>query len=154
MMVGKQLRDLFGLTYWVIGENLKDVDHEESLQTPGTAGNCINWIFGHVLQSRDRMLGLLGQESVWTETESSRYARGTPPLEPGESPEQLGKMIELLARSQERLLGGLEDEEILSRETGKGSVGSELFTFNFHESYHAGQLGILRRILGKQGSIT
>ena len=26
-------------------------------------------------------------------------------------------------------------------------------TFNFHESYHAGQTGVLRRIAGKDGAI-
>jgi uncharacterized damage-inducible protein DinB len=62
-------------------------------------------------------------------------------------------MVDLLEASQERLLSGLEDEEILSHETGESTLGSKLFTFNFHESYHAGQLGILRRMLGKEGAI-
>ncbi len=153
MTVGKQLGELFGLTYWVIRHNLQGVDHQVSLQRPKVDGNCINWVLGHILHSRDRMLRLLSQEPVWEETTSSRYARGRPQLQPDEPVEQLGTMIELLELSQERLLQALEDEEILSRETAKGSLGTELFTFNFHESYHAGQLGLLRRIAGMEGSV-
>lgn len=153
MTVGKQLSALFGLTYQVIRQNLQGVDHQVSLQRPTVDGNCINWVLGHILHSRERMLRLLSQEPVWEETTSARYARGRPQLQPDEPVEQLGTMIELLELSQERLLQGLEDEGMLSKDSGKGSLGTELFTFNFHESYHAGQLGLLRRIAGMVGSI-
>ena len=60
MMAGRQLQGLFGLTYWAIRENLKGVDHEESLLSPDPAGNCMNWILGHILVNRDRALLLVG----------------------------------------------------------------------------------------------
>jgi hypothetical protein len=34
-----------------------------------------------------------------------------------------------------------------------GSIGDALSRLNFHESYHAGQIGLLRRIAGKEGAI-
>jgi hypothetical protein len=33
------------------------------------------------------------------------------------------------------------------------TVGSNLVTFVFHESYHVGQTGVLRRVAGKPGVI-
>jgi len=33
------------------------------------------------------------------------------------------------------------------------SLGSKLAVLQFHEAYHAGQLGLLRRIAGKKGAI-
>jgi hypothetical protein len=33
------------------------------------------------------------------------------------------------------------------------TVGSNLATFVFHESYHVGQTGVLRRVVGKPGVI-
>ena len=34
------------------------------------------------------------------------------------------------------------------------TVGSQLATFVFHECYHVGQTGVLRRVVGKSGVIT
>lgn len=153
MTQGQQLRQLFALTYGVIRENLESVEHEESLAKSGMAGNCVNWLVGHILQNRDRMLELLKTETVWSNAESARYARGAPPLEPGESAVRLEKMLGLFETSQQRLLAGLEVDGALLSEVGNRTLGDELFTFNFHESYHAGQLGLARRMIGKRGAI-
>jgi hypothetical protein len=36
---------------------------------------------------------------------------------------------------------------------GDQSVGEKLFVLQFHEAYHAGQTGLLRRIAGHEGAI-
>lgn len=153
MSVGKQLQRLFELTHWTIRENLRSVDDHESLLRPLPTGNCINWVLGHILQNRDRALELLEEPPIWTGPEKDRYARGTPPIDPEEDVVVLGRMLDLLELSQARLLECLEDEDRLGRKQGEGTLGSELFVFNFHESYHAGQLGILRRAIGKDCAI-
>jgi hypothetical protein len=153
MMESKQLQRLFGLTYWAIRRNVEGMSHEESLQGPEAGGNCANWVLGHVLQNRDRMLRLLDEAPVWTESESSRYARGSQPIQASESVVPLRRILHLLESSQQALLRGLDDEALLSKKTDKGTLGDDLFTFSFHESYHAGQLGILRRLSNRQGAI-
>lgn len=39
------------------------------------------------------------------------------------------------------------------RKLENGNVGERLAFLQFHESYHAGQVGLLRRLLGKDGVI-
>jgi uncharacterized damage-inducible protein DinB len=47
------------------------------------------------------------------------------------------------------------EERVAQSPTGNPneSLGSLLATVMFHQAYHAGQLGILRRIVGKPGAI-
>ena len=42
--------------------NLKGVDGELALRTPGEEGNPINWIVGHIVAYRARLLRSLGAE--------------------------------------------------------------------------------------------
>jgi hypothetical protein len=67
-------------------------------------------------------------------------------------------MLADLELTQERLRRGLENlppEELdLHHEEGaKRPRGAQLHFMHFHEAYHAGQLGLLRRIVGRPGAI-
>jgi len=46
----------------------------------------------------------------------------------------------------------MQDSDLGSADT-KGSLAAKLAGLQFHEAYHAGQLGLLRRIAGKKGAI-
>jgi hypothetical protein len=58
-----------------------------------------------------------------------------------------------------RAIGGMSDELLAGKPPRNltsdpdETVGSNLATFVFHESYHVGQTGVLRRVAGKQGVI-
>jgi len=60
-----------------------------------------------------------------------------------------------LERSQERLMARLErvTGEELAATRGDSTMGKQLAFFQFHETYHVGQTGLLRRIAGKEGVI-
>jgi hypothetical protein len=53
---------------------------DESLIQPRPAGNCLNWVVGHLPRIYDEMLPMLGQKPVMEMGALKRYARGTPPL--------------------------------------------------------------------------
>ena len=155
-MTAEGLKLLFGYNYYTMGVNARDLTHEESLIGPEPGGNCANWVLGHIVQTRGAILSLLGEKPVWNAAEGERYKRGSAPVAgdaAGTKP--FPEILEALDRSQESLLAGLsriKESELGGAET-KGSVAEKLATLQFHEAYHAGQLGLLRRISGKEGAI-
>jgi hypothetical protein len=57
-----------------------DFSQEESLLSPKPAGNCLNWVLGHMMCVYDRILPFLGQAAVMGEGRLERYDRGLSPL--------------------------------------------------------------------------
>ena len=54
-----------------------------------------------------------------------------------------------------RIPDGMLTQPVADSPTGnpKETVHSLLFTIMFHQAYHSGQLGVLRRIAGKEGAV-
>jgi uncharacterized damage-inducible protein DinB len=153
------LNMLFGINYEVLKKNLAGVTHEESLIQPEGGGNCLNWVLGHIVATRDNAVRLLKQEPVWSNETAGVYQRGSDPLQDGSKAQQLETIVADLDRSQKRLVAGLAtvSEPELSAASPDTSiaktVGELLFVLQFHEAYHAGQAGLLRRIAGHEGAI-
>ena len=151
------LNMLFGINYDVLKKNLDGVTHEESLIQPGGGGNCLNWVVGHIVATRDYAIQLLDQEPVWSKEVTGIYKRGSDPLRDGSNAQPLEKIVADLERSQDRLVAGLAtvSEPKLSAPSPDKSktVGEMLFVLQFHEAYHAGQTGLLRRMAGHEGAI-
>jgi len=82
---------------------------------------------------------------------------------PGSSrKDYLDRQLEGVARLLARLLGlrdaGHVDEarkelDLKHEEGATRPRGAQLHFLHFHEAYHAGQLGLLRRMAGKDGAI-
>lgn len=51
---------------------------------PRPAGNCLNWIVGHLVRGYEQTLPHLGQEPVLGPGALERYARGSLPVEDAE----------------------------------------------------------------------
>ena len=161
-MNSKALAVQFQFTHLVFKRNVQDVSHEESMTLPQPGGNCLNWVAGHITATRDHLLGLLGDEPVWTSENKKKYVRGSAPWTNGQDAERLETILERFDESQKRLVAKIHnlDEFALSAPVpqdknafGVDNMGELLATFAFHESYHVGQTGILRRWLGKEGAI-
>jgi hypothetical protein len=146
---------LFGFNYYVLKKNLEGVTHEESLRQPESDGNCLNWVLGHIVTTRDAALKMLHQEPIWSQEQADPYRRGSSPIRDGSRAESLEKIVADLERSQDRLIAGLEkvSEPELNAPAGDETVEKQLFTLQFHEAYHAGQTGLLRRMVGHEGAI-
>jgi uncharacterized damage-inducible protein DinB len=160
-MDAKTLLKMFGVSHGVMRMNLDSLDHEASLVQPRPAGNCINWVVAHILAVRDQMFGVLGLEPVLGES-GIRYRRGSPPVREASDAIPFPDLLAALTRSQERLegaLAGYTPEQLAApfdgaRLPGRPSTVAEvLIFFHVHESYHAGQLGVLRRVAGREGAI-
>jgi uncharacterized damage-inducible protein DinB len=145
----------FEIHQWIFAKHVEGVTHEESCRTPPGGGNSLNWVLGHIVASRNDILKLLGEPPCWSEDEAAPYLRGSAGMSDPAAARPLPEIADALERSHAAIHSKLEkmSADDLAKPTAKGTVGADLAFFQFHESYHAGQIGLLRRSLGKEGVI-
>ncbi len=115
------------------------------------------WIVGHVVASRRALVREFGgsiEQAPWEDA----FQMGAKPgdcageVPSGELVEDLQRVGELL---HERLLALTAEQAAAPRATpfeamGQTNASYILFAL-WHESYHLGQLGLIRRVLGREG---
>jgi uncharacterized damage-inducible protein DinB len=146
----------------VVRLNVDGLTQAESLIQPRPAGNCLNWVVGHLVCVYQHVLPMLEQRPVIKSGALQRYDRGSPPVENADEAMELSELMAAWDQSADRIdagLAGLASETLDApapfSPSGDQSetVRSLLTTIFFHQAYHAGQTGILRRIAGKDGAI-
>ena len=148
----------FGLVYRMIADNVEGMTAEQSLAQPSPGGNCANWIVGHLTNVQNAVMGLVGQEPVW-ESDQLKNAAWEPITGPARAiPWET--MRDSILGSQARCLtaiSNLSDEQMAEEVPhpfgGTTSRAELLSTLAFHQAYHAGQLGIVRRVAGLEGAV-
>jgi uncharacterized damage-inducible protein DinB len=139
----------------------KDMTQAESLIQLPFRANCMNWIVGHIVTNRNTLMSLLDEAPALEASLAERYTRNSEPIgteDVGVLP--LETLVGALESSQERLaaaLAGLGPEDMEREVVGPGGrktrLGSALFFFYFHDSYHVGQTEILRQASGKDDKV-
>jgi uncharacterized damage-inducible protein DinB len=162
-MTGNDLANMYEFSFGAIKRNLDDVTNEESLVQPPGAGNCLNWVLGHIVVARNMVLSLAGGTPLVGDEVAAHYRRGSDPLKAGDKVPDIGTLRGLLSDTQQQLvpaLAALSDEalaqpvpEQMRRPPLTGSVADALIRLHYHEGYHNGQMGLLRRLAGKEGAI-
>lgn len=151
----------FGATQWALSTNVDGVTPEMSIVRPDPGVNSINWLVGHVLTVRNILLPIIGRDPIVDEVRTAPYQHGAKTDDPG-ALIPLPELLDLLGSSHESLLAGIaaiDEERLVSKSPfspgndPNETVGSVLTKSAFHESYHAGQTGIVRRLLGLPGAI-
>jgi uncharacterized damage-inducible protein DinB len=161
-MDARTLTQQFGLTSYVLERNIADLSHEETLISPRPGGNCLNWVVGHITRARNSALGMMTGKHPYPMEDFNAYDdRGGVPF----SRQTALPLTELIGRfrsMQELLVSRINQltPEALAQPapfspTGNPNetIGSLLVAFVFHESYHVGQTGLLRRLAGRPGAI-
>jgi uncharacterized damage-inducible protein DinB len=146
----------------VVRLNLAHITQQESRSQPPSAGNSRNCVLGHLLFVYQKIFPLLGQEPVMERAALDRYRRGSAPLSDSSEAVPWPGLRAAWQDAAKRIDAGLAT---LSPETldspapfspsknPEGTVRSLLAVIFFHQAYHAGQTGILRRLAGKKGAI-
>jgi hypothetical protein len=152
-MDASTLTQLFNFNQRALKINLEGVSDDESRLLP-PSGNSLNWVVGHIVANRQGILELAGEKPHWAEADYAAYERGSTRLEPNQARPLAGILADL-DRSQEALVRGLErmGPAQLAVEQGNSTVGTRILFLQFHEAYHVGQTGLLRRLIGKTGAI-
>lgn len=138
-------------------EGLSNAD--SLVQTPYNI-NSLNWVVGHIAVNRDNILRLLGSEPMLSEAETARYKRESDPIKSdGEDVIALERLLEILERGGEKIteeLAALDkaelDREIMVGER-KVTLGARLYFYYFHDTYHTGQIDLLRQVAGANDKI-
>lgn len=151
----------FFLSSMTLQRNLDGVDHALSVKRPPGGGAPINWVIGHVIRTRCVLMGMLGAEPMWGEGVGEAYDRGADPEAVADDFMPLDDLVSAVEESQGRLeaaLASVSDEQlgktlenphpILGETLGHAVIG-----LGFHEAYHMGQIGTIRRALGLPGAI-
>jgi uncharacterized protein YciI len=156
---GEALGQSFNVNGQVIRMQADGLTHAESLLQLPFRGNCLNWVLGHILANRNRVIDLLGETPFWDEAEVSRYARGSEPIASEGQALPLERLLGNLDRSQELIEAGLAQvtpqdmaTPIAGDERGR-ALGELLLGLHWHETYHVGQLEILRQLAGKDDQV-
>jgi len=149
------------LTHLTLNANAEGLTHAESLLRPPSGGSSINYVAGHVTATRNGMLSRLGLPALWSDEEARGYRRGEPPRD-GAACHPFEVILATYNRSQEPLtaaIAGLDAGRLAAvvphpvRPDTTVPLEIALGLFAFHEAYHVGQTGVLRRVIGKPGVI-
>ncbi len=157
------LREQVRAIHFVLRKNLAGITHEDSLIQPQPGGNCMNWVVGHLVRTyNNNVLPLLGQEPVLGANVLKRYERGSAELHDPSEALPLDDLLAAWDETTNRVDAGLTavTPEVLNRPAPFSprnkpdeTVRSLLSIVVFHQAYHCGQTGLLRRMAGKEGAI-
>lgn len=147
----------------VLMAQIDGITHEESLIQPPFFGNCFNWVLGHLLQSRNKMLTILGDRPIWTAEQIARYDRDSAPITAdGDDIFRFEQLVADLESTQTTLMNRIsamnsDDLEVLAKKiyptVPDWSIGESLQFMLWHETYHAGQTELLRQLAGKHDKV-
>lgn len=148
------LSQSFRTTHRIIHLQTGGLAHADSLLQPPFRGNCLNWVLGHIVAGRSTVLKLLGKTAIWHEKDLVRYKSGSAPIIRDEQALPLDKLLQDLDRSQQQIMAALEQTTpealaaIVPFRGGELPVGQAVAGQHWHETYHTGQLELLRQLAG------
>ena len=143
-MASDEVKLIMKYNDFVLNKNLEGISQEDSLKRPDDKVNIINWVVGHIVTSRDDLLEDVSGKRHLQDEYSKYYGRGK------QLPDNDSALdIETIKKDYTRLT----DEITKVLDEGDDEKDQRVAFFMFHESYHAGQLGVLRKLLGKEGKM-
>jgi uncharacterized damage-inducible protein DinB len=138
----------------LIRQTLSDLPADALWKQPGGQGNSIMWIVGHITQTRAGMLSLLGERASTGWGELFRRGAQRQDVSAYPAPQAIKSVgIDLTQRLRAKL-ETITEEELAApinaavKLPNVNTVVEALAFFAFHEAYHVGQLGYVKKALG------
>lgn len=145
----------FDYTVHFIEQSVADLSKHEMVEQPKNVPNHGTWTLGHVIFSCQGIAAELGAEQWLPDDWEARFGYGsTPSSDPSRYPDK-SEMLSLFTDAASRLRQVLlaADESVLRRSLPDESLptmGHLLIQVVVgHTAYHAGQLAVWRRAIGK-----
>ena len=141
---------------WIVSRNLEGFDHEKSLKVLPGSEQSLNWVLGHIVAARNGSLSLFGAEPLYPKQDFEPYGQRSAPLTEDEAIafDELVRRYDNLRRPWMEGLERLSERDFAKpvpfspRDNPDETVGSLLAILVYHEAYHTGQMGPLRRNAG------
>ncbi len=136
----------------------QDFTEAEARESGGTRTNPIAWQLGHIAASEDDVYMLFsGRPSNVPESVRSVCGTGCPPPSAATQYPPLADLWEILDRTHAALTRLAEeageadlDKPPLRENPFFKSLGQAIYEIALHENYHVGEIGTLRKALGKK----
>jgi len=149
--------DQYKLNTMLFDKVLDGFQDSEQFTRPNDKGNSVNWVAGHLTSARFSVANMLGVEDQcpW----GKLYEGGNGLMEQSKYPsltEIKSAFKDISAKLEAKLAGASED--VLTKEPPwkapgmEPSVRGSVAFMSFHESYHLGQLGYLRKFHDLEGA--
>jgi len=156
MTTASKLVSDYEFTAMLVHRLVDGLTQEETLIQLPFEVNCLNWVLGHIVTNRSHALEVVGAEHAWQDEVRKLYNTGTENIKPDGKSMQVDVLLKHLDESVELLKAALENvsEEYLSERftnyRGEKTREEHLSGFNWHETYHIGQLEIFRALAMSQ----
>jgi len=149
---------------WIIDKQTEGLSHDQSMVTPPFRANRMNWVLGHIAEHRDWMLRAIDETTLMPAKEVDIYRRGSEELQAEDEVAQLEILLTCLRRSKDCLVTVLDSATVdfLSEKPQHGVLFESLKEKTrmerlqgliWHETYHVGQLELLRQLAGTNDAI-
>lgn len=161
MAVSKKdtLRDHVATIHSAINRLIADISEQESMVTHGDNPNHIKWLTGHLAFTAMLAGKTLGSIEIMPDGWGKLFGRGSespaklptfPPMS-----EVIAKLHELQGKLLERIDSATDDQLDTKCQIAPGWEDSPINSILFlcaHDFYHAGQMAMIRRQLGRERS--
>ena len=132
------------------------LSNDDSLAVPSFKANNFNWVLGHMLVSRNRVLDLLHRSKLLSPADTALYESGSE-LITAATAVPLEQLLAAFDQSQSEISHGLHDSAdddlaAIQAEQREQTVLEQIEGLHWHETYHLGQLEILRQVSAKRES--
>ena len=149
----EQIANMFKANTDLVSKAINDVTPEDWFRKPGDDSNHLMWVMGHLVVHRGMTLKLLGGQ--WETSWAPLFARGAQRVGDEEYPSS-DEMKTAWQQVSADLVTAVRNAptDLLSNAAAQGSpsfdgkVSGNVAVLAFHDAYHAGQVGYLRKWLG------
>jgi hypothetical protein len=150
----------FKRNLWVLNRQVEGLTHADSLHQPEPRGNCLNYLLGHLMIGRDKVLDMLGKEKLLCEDEKTRYDSDVEPITgDGEGVINFERLLDMMSEStgliEEALKKHTPEDMEQEVEVGQNTatLGYWIEFFGWHDTYHIGQTEYLRQLAGTDDKV-
>ena len=150
-----ELIHTFEATVRFMEQSVADLSDDEMVEQPPGVPNHGTWTLGHIIYSCQAMAAELGAEPWLPDDWESAFGYGSTPSSDLSLYPRKSEMLTLLADAAGRLRQAIlaADESVLSKplpDEALPTMGDVLLqVVAAHTAYHAGQLAVWRRAIGK-----
>ena len=159
MIPADQLIKTYQSNLWLARRTLEGLTQAESLLQPPFKANNLNWIVGHLVSGRQRALQTLGHPGVWSTAEHTLYNTGSMPISSANALalDLLTGYLVLAQDTLDDILPTCKAEfltEAIATPFGEQPRWQYLSGLAWHETFHVGQLDMLRAMILDSRSIS
>jgi hypothetical protein len=131
---------------------LDGLTHRQLWEAPTGRNNAMLWVAGHIVQTRAQLLTLLGEpfDTGW----GALFNRGAMIGDANGYPsrQEIERVMRDVSQRLQAKLAALDDQQLAQPPSmdapGVRTVADQVAGFAFHDSYHVGQMGYIRKALG------